>query len=108
MSAESPKGKLETKAWEEGDIVQLTPDKLPSLYANNVSIGFTNWDAWMQFAEIVGEKDGKLLVAPKLRVVMSLEHAKAFVHALRDSLANFEAQFGEIKMFAQKEPATEK
>lgn len=103
MSAENPKGKLESKAWDDKDIVQLTPDKLPSLYANNVSIGFTNWDAWMNFGEILGESENKLLVGPKLRVVMSLQHMKAFAAALQDSLARFEAEFGEIKMYLQKE-----
>jgi hypothetical protein len=37
------------------------------------------------------------------RVVMSPEHAKAFLELLRESVANYEEQFGEIKP-APKQP----
>ena len=100
--------KLTTKSWEPSQIQQaLGAEKVPNIYTNNIQIGFSNWDAWLQFGEILGEHEGRLLIAPKLRVVMSLQHVKAFLGALQDSLMKFEATFGEIKMFVEKEDSSE-
>lgn len=95
--------KIIVKSWNEASMDVGTERSAPNIYSNNVQIGFSNWDAWIQFGEILGEREGKLLIAPKLRVVMSLEHTKAFLKALQDSLGQFEETFGEIKMFVQKE-----
>lgn len=102
------KGKLQVKSWDESSTDVLGTERVPNIYSNNVQIGFSNWDAWIQFGEILGEREGRLLIAPKARVVMSLEHAKAFLKALQDSMGEFEANFGEIKMFVQKEDPPKK
>jgi hypothetical protein len=102
------KGKLKVKTWDESSTQMLGSERVPNIYTNNAQIGFSNWDAWIQFGEILGEVEGKLLIAPKTRVVMSLEHAKAFLAALQDSMAKFEEEFGEIKTFALKTEPAEK
>ncbi|HKO43144.1 MAG TPA: DUF3467 domain-containing protein [Pyrinomonadaceae bacterium] len=102
--ADNPKS-FEPKSWNEDTMAEI-PSKVPSVYANNVSIGFSNWDAWIQFGELAGEREGKLLVQPRLRVVMSLEHTKAFISALQDSVSQFEEQFGEIKLYGVTTPET--
>jgi hypothetical protein len=93
-------GKLKVKSWDTSN-VEMGLERVPNIYTNNVQIGFSNWDAWIQFGEILGEHEGRLLIAPKTRVVMSLQHAKAFLSALSGSLAKFEDTFGEIKQFVQ-------
>jgi len=91
----------EVKRWQDDDITPLqTPLKVDTInaYSNNVRLGFTNWDMWIVFGEILGEKDGKLLTLPKARITMSLQHAKAFLQALQTSLEGFEKDFGEIQI----------
>jgi hypothetical protein len=95
-------GKLRVKSWDASSTDVLGTERVPNIYTNNVQIGFSNWDAWLQLGEIMGEREGRLLIAPKARVVMSLEHAKAFLKALQDSLRQFEENFGEIQLFDQK------
>ena|SRR6266540_7492601 len=93
---------LEVKSWDDSSIVQI-PAQVVSAYSNNVRFGFTNWDMWFVFGEIAGEKEGKLMIAPRARVVMSLSHAKAFLQAFQSSMEKFEKDFGEIKVLTPLE-----
>jgi hypothetical protein len=93
-------GKLKVKSWDASSM-ELGSERVPNVYTNNAQIGFSNWDAWIQFGEILGEREGRLLVAPKVRVVMSLQHVKAFLTALNDSIAKFESTFGDIGQFVR-------
>ena len=91
------KDDLKVKSWDRSQFeMDLGSERVPNIYTNNVQIGFSNWDTWFQFGEILNEHEGRLLVAPKVRVVMSLQHAKAFHAALEESLLKFEETFGEI------------
>jgi hypothetical protein len=91
----------EIKRWQDDDITPLSAQiKMDTVnaYSNNVRLGFTNWDMWFLFGEILGEKDGKLLTLPRARITMSLQHAKAFLQAFQTSIEGFEKDFGEIQI----------
>lgn len=97
----------ETKVWDKSQL-EFLQERIPSVYTNSANVVFSNWDASIDFGEILGEFEGKLRIAPKIRITMSLQHAKAFLQVLKDNLAAFEARFGEIQVIkgdkqAQKE-----
>ena len=92
--------RIEAKEWGATDIKPIAAPNMVSVYANNANVGFSNWDMWLTFGEIMGEEGGQLVVAQKARVVMSLQHAKAFIDLVNTNLAAFEKQFGEIKILS--------
>lgn len=98
---------IETKVWDKSS-TEFVQERVPSIYINSANVMFSNWDASINFGEILGEVEGKLVVVPKLRVTMSLQHAKAFLKVLKDNLEAFEQHFGEIQLIEPKESPTAK
>lgn len=74
------------------------------IYTNNAQIGFSTWDMRMDLGEVIDQEDGMLVIEDRIRVVMSLHHAKAFITALVQSFDAFEKQVGDIKLIS---PPTE-
>jgi hypothetical protein len=91
----------EPKVWSKDKII-YTPTEVPSVYTNNVTVNFTNWDVSLTFGEIAGEKDDNLLVDRKIRVTMSLQHGKAFIELFNNIMAEFEDKFGLIQSIRPK------
>jgi hypothetical protein len=88
--------------------IRFVPTQTPvRLYANNVQIGFSTWDMWMVFGEVMGREGDELLVEPRARVSMSLEHAKAFAEVLSMNIAKFEEEVGKIPAFHVRPPKAE-
>lgn len=71
----------------------------PFVYANNVTMNLGNLDASLLFGEMVGEEDGKLVVIPKVKVVMALP----FVKALTDLLDSEEIKQHFAKVAAEND-----
>ncbi|HUE80872.1 MAG TPA: DUF3467 domain-containing protein [Pyrinomonadaceae bacterium] len=92
----------ETKTWDRSNI-EFIQERVPSVYANNSGVSFTNWDASIEFGEILGEVEGKLRILPKVRVTMSLQHAKAFLDLFKASLEGFENRLGKIQVMKSQE-----
>jgi Protein of unknown function (DUF3467) len=68
-------------------------------YSNNVQLGFSTWDMWFVFGEALGMEGEKVLVEPRARITMSLEHAKQFAEILQKNIALFEDTVGKIPAF---------
>lgn len=68
-----------------------------SVYANSAQVRTTIWDIAMVFGELVTTPDSKQVqIEEKIRVVMSLTHAKALLAVLQRDLKAYEEQFGPI------------
>lgn len=93
--------KKEAKSWDKTNTEYIAKEVV-GVYTNNASINLNNWDASLVFGEIQGEKDGKLIISPRVKVTMSLQFAKALRDLLDENLADFEDKFGEIQEFAPK------
>lgn len=86
---------LSVKEWGEDNTVQAN-NSIPNVYINNVNLGFSNWDMFLLLGEMLGEREGKLVVQNKVRITMSLQFAKAFSDLLKTNLDAFEKETGEI------------
>ncbi len=91
------------------DQLRSKADGFQSVYANNLAVSFTAWDASIIFGEIVGEKDDIPIIEETFKVSMSRELAKAMAIILSQHLKAWEKQFGEIKIpdISQPVPAAE-
>lgn len=76
----------------------------PPLYSNNVQILLSTWDFTFEFSQLLlGTPDEEnqpptLSVGAAQRIIMSPQHAKAFLNVLRENVAQWEQQFGEIRL----------
>lgn len=71
------------------------------IYINNVSINSTYFDFLFSFrvSSITEEGDGTVVNTEELlKVVMSPQHAKAFVQALDRQIKIYEGNFGELQV----------
>lgn len=111
MAKESPVTiEVETKGFKSSEMVMLAIE-VPTVYANNTQIRFTNWDASFLFGEIAGQEQGadeRMVIKPRVKIAMSHQHAKAFLEAFTTSLAAFEAQLGEITIPGKEGDQTNK
>ena len=71
------------------------PKELKAVYANVAFINFTPAEMVIDFAQVLPRTPRGALTA---RVIMSPIHAKLLHAALGQTLANFERQFGEIRI----------
>jgi hypothetical protein len=69
-----------------------------SVYANNATLATAYYDITTMFSEIQADKDGKILIVEKCRIVMNPAHAKALANALNKAAAQWESQFGELRL----------
>lgn len=71
------------------------PKDLEAVYANVAFISHTPAEMVLDFALVLPRMPKGSIVS---RVIMSPVHAKLFQHALAQNIANYEKQFGEIKI----------
>lgn len=77
-----------------------------STYSNNAQLRTSNWDVSCVFGEIVGEESaGAPIIEQRVSVVMSPQHAKAFLRLLQENIRKYEEAFGEIKWQPEKPAA---
>ena len=86
-SAGRPAGPVTVKK-EKAVVVE--GKNLPTYYVNHVHIDLTSWDVRFRLGQIQGVEDGALQVKELAAVYMAHGHAKAFLEALRSSLAKLE------------------
>ena len=71
------------------------PKELEAVYANVAFISHTPAEVVLDFAQVLPRSNrGKV----KARIIMSPMHAKMLQQALAQNIANYERQFGEIRM----------
>src|ERR1043165_4441009 len=89
---------------EKGDRPKVIKIKSPNyvhIYSNNAEFGTSIWDIRVSFAEVIGNPEDEpntLLVEQRAEVVMSPTHAKVFAQMMVNSIKQYEAQYGEIKI----------
>lgn len=74
---------------------QLPPDtdeKIKYIYINNTFLFISNWDVRFVFAERLPTDK----VEPRVGIVMSHQHAKAFLEVFTANIKGLEAMMGEI------------
>jgi hypothetical protein len=77
-------------------------EELKSFYSNHVNIHSSFFDFVFEFGEVerieTYENQNVMDIEIKTRIVMSPQHAKAFLKVLNDNLKEYEKNFGEIKL----------
>ena len=71
------------------------PKELEAVYSNAAFISHTPAEMILDFAQVLPRMPRGKLVA---RIIMSPVHAKMFQMALAQNIANYERQFGEIRL----------
>lgn len=77
----------------------VNPDGIKPVYSNNAAVLFAPHDVRIIFSEVTltGPADRLPQVELRANVAMAATQFKALVMAVRQTLANYEQQFGEIK-----------
>jgi hypothetical protein len=75
--------------------IELTDDIAEGIYANLVMVAHSNSEFVLDFIRLMpGIPKAKV----KSRIVLTPEHAKRMLMALKDNIEKYEAHFGKIKM----------
>lgn len=69
-----------------------------STYANNVAFTLNFFDIAMTFGELVNFEEGIATVEQKVRVVMSMAHAKLYALLMINQIQQYEQRFGPIPL----------
>lgn len=78
--------------------IELTEEMAEGVYANLAMISHSNTEFVIDFIRMMpGVPKAKV----KSRIVITPEHAKRFLLALKDNVAKFEEHFGEINSIEQ-------
>ena len=79
--------------------IELKDETAQGIYSNLAMITHSSSEFVMDFISIL---PGMAKAQVKSRVIMSPEHAKRLLMALRDNISKYEDSFGTIEMKAQK------
>ncbi len=77
-------------------ITKITPEGLPTFYANNVAFRTLFWDFTLDFGQVVEASDEGLVIRDVATVVLAPQHARVFAEVLLRNIAQYEEQFGPI------------
>ena len=69
-----------------------------SIYVNQSEFGITPWDVHIMLGKIQGTTPEGFALEELATVIMSPQHAKAFMYALASNLQIWEDQFGSIQL----------
>jgi len=89
---------LELGLRQSGNQITERSDNYMKIYSNSVQMAVSVWDMNLVFGEIIGDENGTPIVEHKVKVNMSKEFAKAVLNLLKTNIAEYEANFGEIKL----------
>lgn len=71
-------------------------ERFQQIYANNMAVGFSAWDMYITFGEIMGEKDGAPVIEETVKIIMPHGLGKVFAKLLAGNIKAFEDEVGEI------------
>ena len=77
---------------QQPNVIKELWEKIPYIYVNTTQIQSSNWDIRILFSERLPNDT----VEPRAAIVLSPQHAKAFLEALVKNVAKFEVMFGSI------------
>ena len=90
---------------EELEVTLLKPhpvadDDYYTAYANGVMVAHTFFDFQLHFSEVKvrGMGEGDIIAETFATIMMSPQHAKAFLRHLKENVEAYEAKFGELKL----------
>ena len=86
----------ELKPLKRNESLLPMKDGLP-VYSNNVHISTSNYEIKFSFGEILTADQKTIVTQERARVYMTLEHAKAFLHALDNNIKKYEEMFGKVR-----------
>ena len=98
MSEQEPTPKPEPKPKPKRVTIEL-PKELKAVYANAALISHSPAEIVLDFAQVLPRTPKGAVMS---RIIMSPMHAKLLQLALAQNLANYERQFGEIRLPQQK------
>ncbi len=101
-----PEEKVE-KLQKTFNVAELEHYRVPdfvSVYANSAGFGINFFDLSIVFGQIVSPSNEAMLIEDRIAVTMSIEHARALMVALQDTLAAYEKTHGQIRKVAPVEP----
>ena len=95
MAEEKDKNKAPQQAQPQNQInIELTEEIAEGIYSNLAMIAHSNSEFVIDFIRLMpGVPKAKV----KSRIVITPEHAKRFLLALKDNIDKYEAAFGQIK-----------
>lgn len=82
------------------NVAELEHYRVPDftqVYANSAGFGINFFDLSIVFGQIVSPSNDSMLIEDKIVVTMSIEHARALMLALQDTLATYEKTHGQIR-----------
>lgn len=82
----------------ERTVVAVDNDDYFTAYANSANFAHTFFDFQIHFAEIKVRNAQNVAVENFATIIMSPQHAKAFLEHMTQNVALYEARFGEIKI----------
>jgi hypothetical protein len=91
---------------QEQELESTRSEKFFKVYANSAQIETSVWDFQLIFGELT-KTAGKLVIEQSVAIVMSPQHAKAFVGVLANNIREYEKKVGEIKLPTTKEGTEE-
>ncbi len=93
---------LETAQKLDRTLVKRSSDFVTQ-YINNTQFGYSNWDVQMACGRVEISRDGEHnYIDEVVLLIMTPEHAKAMLNALKANLEGFEKEHGEIIMRTPK------
>jgi hypothetical protein len=88
------------------NVAELEHYRIPefvSVYSNSAGFGINFFDLSIVFGQIVSPNIESMLIEDRVAVTMSIEHARALMIALQDTLAAYEKTHGQIRKAAPVE-----
>jgi Protein of unknown function (DUF3467) len=90
------------------DQIRIRTPNFVRTYANSVAVGFSQWDMYLLFGDILGKQEEageqKTAIEETVQINLTREVAKALAGILLEKITQYESQFGEIKLPVTKKP----
>jgi len=86
------------KTQEITSLPQVRGENYLSIYSNSVNLILSPWDIRMIFGELRDNGNQQMVIENRASIVMSPQHAKAFLVVLTNHMKSYEAQHGTISV----------
>src|SRR5947209_3922670 len=100
MKTDKQAGEKIEKVQKTFNVAELEHQRAPnfvSAYSNSATFGLNFFDMTMVFGQIVSPTPLTMLIEDRVAVTMSLEHAKALLRGLQDTIAAYEKTHGPVR-----------
>lgn len=84
------------------EIVSVRADKFETIYSNAAHVMGSTWDFSFIFSRILGTQGNVATIEERVEVLMSPQHAKAFLGLLAQHVQEYEKRLGEIRIVEER------